>query len=300
MKHARAAALALSLVPLASVAAAAAQSSPCEWYSSGLGVSLIDPVPDLVDGDRVTTNTSALSDWSKGRWVMGVGADGVTQAVLRISGNMIPYVFFAEQFTVTVLTDETTPSQSVDEDGGVGLVGSQCPGAGCENHQVTVTTRCIPSNDGYSYTPLAFVVYRSPSDFPRTSVDDSGLAGRDVYLRIESANGSVDLAVRILRPPLALIHGLWDNANAWKNFSPLVTNGVADWRFSALRVNYGETPVSVTQNSPPLTLEGLGALTANSLGFIFNRDIASGQILPLLDRFRTGTNPNTFGRRRSG
>jgi pimeloyl-ACP methyl ester carboxylesterase len=215
----------------------------------------------------------------------GVGADGVTQAVLRISGNMIPHVFFAEQFTVTVLKDETTPSQSVDEDGGVGLVGSQCPGAGCDNHHVTVTTSCI---DG---TPLAFVVYRSPSDFPRTSVDDSGLAGRDVYLRIESLNGSVDFAVRILRPPLALIHGLWDNAGAWSNFSPLMDNGIADWRFSAARVQYGNTPVSITQSSPPLTLQGRGMLKANSLGFAFNSDTALRQVQALLTTFRTGTNP---------
>jgi pimeloyl-ACP methyl ester carboxylesterase len=287
LKHARAAALALSLVPLASVAAAAAQSNPCEWFSGGFGVSLVDPVPDLLDGDglRITTNTGPLSDWSKGRWVMGVGADGVTQVVLRISGNFIYGLNGVEQLTVTVLNDETTPSQSVDEDGGLGAVGAQCPGADCEHHQVTVTTSCI------DYQPQAFVVYRAPIDFSRTSVDDSGLAGRDVYIRIESVNGSMDLPVRILRPPLALIHGLWDNAGAWSNFSPLMTNGIADWRFSALRVNYGETPVSVTQSSPPLTLQGLGVVKANSLGFMFNRDIARDQMVPLLEGFRTGTNP---------
>jgi pimeloyl-ACP methyl ester carboxylesterase len=287
LKHVRVAALAASLVPLASVAAAATQSSPCEFYSGGLSASLVDPVPDLLDGDglRVTTNTATLSDWSKGRWVMGVGADGVTQVVLRISGNFIPYGYFGEQFTVSVLNDETIPSQSVDEDGGVGLVGSQCPGAGCENHQVTVTTSCI---DG---TPLAFVVYRSPIDFPRTSVDDSGLAGRDVYIRIESVNGSMDLPVRVLRPPLALIHGLWDNAGTFDNFPPLMTNAVADWRFSAVSVNYGNTPVSITQSSPPLTLQALGRVKANSLGFRFNRVTALRQIQDLLTGFRTGTNP---------
>jgi hypothetical protein len=287
LKHARVAALALSLVPLASVAAAAAQSSPCEWYSGGFGVSLADPVPDLLAGDglRVTTNTNALSDWSKGRWVMGVGADGVTQVVLRISGNFTYGLNGVEQLTVTVLKDGTTPSQSVDEDGGLGAVGAQCPGAGCEHHQVTVATRCI------DYQPQAFVVYRAPIDFPRASVDDSGLAGRDVYIRIESANGSMDLPVRILRPPVVLIHGLWDNAGAWTNFSPLMSNGVGDWRFNVNAVEYGELPVSITDASPPLTLQALLRLRANSMGFTFNRDIAWVQILPWLAAFRKGSNP---------
>src|SRR5262249_32973549 len=154
---------------------------------------------------------------TKGRWVGGVGADGVTQVVLRISGNWIPYGHFGEQFTITVLKDETTPSQSVDEDGSVGLVGSQCPGAGCENQQVTVATSCI------NYTPQAFVVYRAPIDFARTSADDSQLAYRDVYIHVESINGWGDFPVRIVRPPVALIHGLWDDWKTWDNFSPLVS-----------------------------------------------------------------------------
>src|SRR5438093_13180419 len=87
LKHARSAALAASLVPLASVTAAAATSLPCEFYSGGLGVSLVDPIPDLLSTNRqrITTVQSALA--TKGRSVMGVGADGVTQVVLRISGH---------------------------------------------------------------------------------------------------------------------------------------------------------------------------------------------------------------------
>jgi hypothetical protein len=87
LKHARAAALALSLVPLASVAAAAVPAGPCDYFSGGLGGSLVDPVPDLIgtDGRRVTTDPSALS--RGGRWVDGVAADGVSQVVDPVRGG---------------------------------------------------------------------------------------------------------------------------------------------------------------------------------------------------------------------
>jgi pimeloyl-ACP methyl ester carboxylesterase len=122
----------------------------------------------------------------------------------------------------------------VEEDGGVGLAGSQCPGAGCENHQVTVTTSCIDN------IPLAFAVYRAPIDFARTSVDNSLGLYRDVTIHVGSVNGSGDFPVRIVRPPVALIHGLWADWTTWDKFSPLVTgHDHVDQRFSVFRVNYG-------------------------------------------------------------
>ena len=290
LKHARAAALALSLVPLASVAATA-QSNPCEWYSGGFGVSFVDPVPDLIgpDGQRVTTDSSALA--TKGRRVMGVGADGVTQVVLRISGNLIYALNGVEHFTVTVLKDETVRSQSVDEDGGLGAVGTECPGAGCQSSQITVATSCIPSDDGYNYTPMAFAVYRSPSDFPRSSADDSQLAYRDVYIHLESINGSMNLPVRIVRPPVALIHGLWDDWKAWNKFAPLVTGPqTVDPKFSVLRVSYDDRIGSLITSSTP-SYSQLSKARANSLGFLYNAGGVLKQIRKWMEDFKGGHNP---------
>lgn len=280
------AALALSLVPLASVAAAA-QTTPCDFSSGGIRAGLVDPVPDLIgsDGRRVTTDSSALA--TKGRYVEGVAADGVSQAVVWLTSNFGDGV--GEQLTVTVLSDDTVPSQSVDEDGGLGAVGTECPGAGCQSNQVTVTTSCI---NGW---PQAFVVYRSPGDFPRSSADDSDLAFRDVYLRIESEYSGTVVPVRIVRPPVALVHGLWDDWKAWDNFSPLVSGRRnVDSRFSVLRINYGwPVGLQIKASTPAYdpNLLRLGA-RANSLGFAFNAPGVLQQIRKWMNGFRSGDNPS--------
>lgn len=291
LKHARIAALAASLVPLATVAAVAQTSAPCEFYSGGLGMSLVDPVPELLSTDRQRITTVQANLATKGRWVAGVGADGVTQVVLRITGNFIPDGGSAnpEQLTVTVRKNESDTSESVAEDGGLGLVGSQCPGVGCENHQVTVTTSCIDN------TPQAFAIYRAPIDFARASADDS-LAFRDVYIHIESPNGSGDFPLRIVRPPVALIHGIWADWTTWDDFSPLVTGRrTVDSRFSVLRVNYGWPVGSRISASTPAYPSGLRSRAkANALGFAFNAPGVLQQIRTWMNGFRSGQNPSEW------
>lgn len=281
--HTRAAALAGLLVPLASVAAVAAPGGQCDFYSGGLAASLFDPVPDLIGGDgrRVRTNDEQLA--TMGRVVAGVAADGVSQVVMRISGSF--GAGSGEQITVTVLRNGVNPSMSVDDDGSVGAVGAECPGTGCQSNHVTVTTKCMNG------TLLAFAVYRSPTDFPRSSVNDSARVFRDVHLRLSSAFGEAGVTVRVMRPPVALIHGLWSNADAWEHFSPLLSSAMSDVRFRVAPLDYGYIPVRVISSSPPLTVDGLGKVTANSLGFTFNRGPLRQQIIALVNDFKTGVNP---------
>src|SRR5277367_1012671 len=75
-------------------------------------VTLLDPVPQLLSGAKVTSNLNTLA--TKGRVVQGAGADGATQMVLRIPANAA-----GEQFTLTVINDQGVQSTSAAEDGGL-------------------------------------------------------------------------------------------------------------------------------------------------------------------------------------
>jgi hypothetical protein len=90
---------------------------------------------------------------------------------------------------------------------------------------------------------------------------DDQLACRSVSIQIQDVSNTNTptemLPVVIVRPPLALIHGLWDNAKAWDNFSPLVSQSTADQRFSLLHSLYqaspthGSLPASVARDHEP-------------------------------------------------
>src|SRR5262249_8157224 len=75
-------------------------------------VSLVDPVPDLLSGQAVTSDSAVLA--IAGRVVQGVAADGVTQVVLRIPARSV-----GDQVSLTVMHDQSTSSTSVGEDGAV-------------------------------------------------------------------------------------------------------------------------------------------------------------------------------------
>ena len=89
---------------------------------------LVDPVPDLMSAAAIGTDAGVLA--TKGRVVHAVAADGVTELVLRI-----PSISVGDQFTVTVVDDTGHPSQSTDEDGGLGARGD----AGVSEHEITVS-----------------------------------------------------------------------------------------------------------------------------------------------------------------
>jgi probable HAF family extracellular repeat protein len=206
-------------------------------------VTLLDPVPELLDGPEVTIDSERLA--IKGRQVCGVAADGVTQLVLRISAQ-----FAGEQFSLTLLNDKGGAA-SLDEDGALGRVGITSFGS-------SANVVAVDTSDG----PRGFAVYRAPRDFPRLSGEDSSKAERTVFIKVQSSNGTeATVSVRVVRPPVVLIHGVWSDSNTWESFQPLIS----DTRFFIRRVNYQST---------------------NGDGFRVNAGIALPQIRVYINEFK--------------
>ncbi len=193
-------------------------------YLLGPSIDLVDPVPELLSGAAVTTEKEILA--SKGRPVLGAAADGVTQLVLRIPAKSV-----GDQFTLTVLNAQQVESSSQDEDGALADVFNQS-----FRSSVTVTAQDTAKG------PMAFALYLAPRDFTRSCnsspcQDDMVATSRDVILRLQAGTTIPStIPVKIVRPPVVLIHGLWSEAKVWDNF--LLVNA---FMFQTFRVDYKET-----------------------------------------------------------
>ncbi len=259
-------------------------------------VELVDPAPGLISGTTLTTSTGALA--TGGRIVSGSAADGVTQALIRIK-TANP----GEQFAVTLLDDHQTPavqSTSSAEDGALGNPGD----TNFSQSQINV----ISSSPGGSGPAYAFAVYRAPIEFARPfgsgyrsglcrgqTASDDQLACRSVSVQVQdlttSGTAPVTFSILIVRPPVALIHGLWADWKIWNAFSPLVSSKSAvDPRFSVLRVDFSN-PVgtSLTSSTPQYSI-GPNSARANSLGFQYNAPGVLKQISDWIQQFRLGNN----------
>jgi len=239
-------------------------------------MTLLDPVPTLLSGPMVTTDPNVLA--SKGRRVQGAGADGATELVLRVPANSA-----GEQFTLTVINDQGQQSNSAAEDGGLGAIGS----ATFTLSQLTVTA--VNTNKG----PMAFAIYGAPVDFPRPEGQDADVADRLVTLKVLAVDTglSSSTSATILRPPLALIHGLWGSPGSWDNFTPLIT----DPRFSIIRADYsaliGPQIQSYKPSYPGWAAGSIKNAQANSLGFAYNAPVVLKQLATFVNQFKSGTNP---------
>ena len=184
-------------------------------------VELVDPVPSLLDGPHVTQDHQLLA--SGGRLVQGVAADGVTQAVFRI-----PAVKTGEQFLLTLFNDQNLQSVSSDDDGALGLPGDTT----FSSSQILVTA--VSTTPG----PMAFAVYRAPVDFARLgNTNDVGASTRAVSIQLLDVGTSktTTTPVQIVRPPVALIHGLWSDLSTWDEFASTLNSSNL---FSIYRIDY--------------------------------------------------------------
>ena len=218
--------------------------------------SFVDPVPDLVstlsNASRGIVDVAALT--SKGRIVAGVSADGVTQVLVKAGASVS-----GEVLRLTVL-DGTASDQ-------YGSLGALVGAATGNSVDVTATDTTLG--------PMAFAVYLAPRDFVRAGTNDSTFASRNVTIQIQSLTTATvsTVPVTIVRPPLALIHGIWSGPGAWTNFGVRVNNQLTrlsdDQRFKTFLINYQST---------------------NSNGFAANADIVKGQIDQDVYAFKNGNN----------
>jgi hypothetical protein len=182
--------------------------------------TLLDPVPALLSGPAVTTNVNLLA--TKGTLVQGVGADGVTEIVVRLPASKV-----GARYTLTLLNDQGVQSTSAADDGALGIIGST------SFTQSQLTIAAVRTTKG----AMVFAIYLAPIDFARSSGQDDSATTRGVSLMVQPPSGPpVTTPVTILRPPVVLIHGLWSDPTAWNTFTPFIT----DSRFAISRANYGQ------------------------------------------------------------
>lgn len=213
---------------------------------------------------------------TEGRPVQGVAADGVARVLVRIPASAP-----GQQFTVRLLNDAEphATSTSDEEDGEISSILTQANGSNL------VVTNAESTGAG----DFAFVVYRSPEDFPRAGGQDESKEKRQVFLEIQ-AQGELPYTqvVDIIRPPVMLVHGIWSGPKSWSVFSPLATG--VDPRFVTERMDYS-SPVDVLETVPTFAADKLERLKANSLGLAFNATALDDQLGIMLNRVRGGSNP---------
>lgn len=142
-------------------------------------VTMIDPIPDLVQGFGLITDPEVLA--TGGRSVRGVTADGVTVVLLRFKAH-----FAGERLQITSLNDAGQPGVLSSEDGALAEIRNDTPGSPLPYKSIRfapgqVTITAVNSSEG----AIAFVLYRAPGDFARNPSDYNKYS-RALSFRIQS------------------------------------------------------------------------------------------------------------------
>jgi pimeloyl-ACP methyl ester carboxylesterase len=209
--------------------------------------SLVDPVasfghPSLVDDRGIVDDPQRIA--ASTQTVNGVAADGATQAVVRFAnkggkpGDEVQFSLYNDQ-SVPALSNART------EDGYLSSLDGTVTG-----NTITVPTISTVTTIGSisSIDLTTFAIYHAPIDFVRANnQNDPAATNRAVTIRIQNLPGVAGNVfdftgnVQIVRPPVALIHGLWSDRSTWDFFNPLTfSNGQSDSRFQTYRIDYKE------------------------------------------------------------
>ena len=180
--------------------------------AQALEVDIIDPVPDLLDllvRPIPATDAGPLRRLAQdGRLVNGVGADGVTRVLLRLKTPQ------SDTVELSLVDEAGIPLTDSEEAGFLTQIGEA---TGSES--ILVPTVNVPDHG-----PMVFAIYHAPSLFFRSASADTNVVERQVTLRarIHQPGGAAQeptAPIKIVRPPLVLIHGLWSNpSDAWDEF----------------------------------------------------------------------------------
>ncbi len=172
-----------------------------------LSLSLIDPVPQYVDGAGITASLSRLA--SATQTVNGVSADGAAQIVVRVSGANV-----GDAITLTLLGANGYPTTDTCGEGYLGALpgGGSCSSAA--GGSITITAENNGSNGSRSAT--AFAVYHAPLDFVRPdNAADSAAGTRTVSIQVVDNGSTTTKPVQIVRPLVVLVHGIWGGNGDW-------------------------------------------------------------------------------------
>ena len=101
----------------------------------------------------------------------------------------------------------------------------------------------VPVNGGN----YAFAIYQAPGNFVRQGHDeDKAVAERKITLKLKIGNNpETSSDIKLDRPPLLLIHGLWSGPGMWDGVVATLESEIKD--FQIYRVSY-ESSVPLVQN----------------------------------------------------
>jgi pimeloyl-ACP methyl ester carboxylesterase len=201
-------------------------------------ITILDPVPTLLVPalsydpvpQTVTTDPSRLA--SAGRVVEGAAADGIAKLVIRISG--LPTGAIVD---ITLLNDSGSQSTSFAEDGGL-------TGYGYDNVSFAEGIGSQPEgNDNF-----AFITFNVPCDFVRSGHNsDQSTKSRFVSIKVAGSLGfrqsglitPATQTIKIVRPPILFIHGLWSGPSTWDQFDSALQSAIPG--LSTYRADYQTT-----------------------------------------------------------
>ena len=192
-----------------------------EWHGFLLKVGtldLLDPNPALMSNGTVSSDPAVLNSGA-GRLVDGLAADGVTRLVIKAEAEGPGPVEVSIR----------------DENGATAGVGTLSTPGGSEA-LTTLPVSVVELGGRY----WAFAILTAPADFVRDAADEP-LAERPLVVSMTyptsqcGTTAALSRNIKLRRPPVALLHGLWSDADTWQ--WPLL----ADARFSVHAQDYRGT-----------------------------------------------------------
>jgi probable HAF family extracellular repeat protein len=250
---------------------------------------LIDPVSVFLDGPQITSAITQdqkrydqqpfLADVGKGREVKGVATDGVAQVIIRIPASQT-----GEVFDVGIRTDQCgIPTPDCVDNYGLIFDPHNPPSSPSlfsntpDINKAITSVTAVDTDQG----PMAFAAYRAPVDFVRSGVanSDDQEAQRSVFVSINSVPNGVqpDLEIKLVRPPVILVHGFNSESKAWDTFEPFFDHSL----FYIDRVEYGDPfPYKTNQGRfiPPLPVSQIVQPKKSHFGLDYNAEPVISQI----------------------
>lgn len=234
-------------------------------------IEIVDAAPEFVSGTKTVAYTDSVA--TGGRPVSGVTTDGAATLILKI-----PTASVGQQVTVQHPDAPACHAGGIPGATAVDVCGA-LGGLGGDPIATFYTATAISTPRG----PMAFVVYRAPSDFAWSS-EHKALAFRDLELKVLETGEPIKL--KVVRPPVMYVHGLWDSGSGNSKIKSAL---LSDVRLTADVVDYGNQTQSVCGVSPPSIADGT-LVPGSALGFEYGAQKTLEKIDEALEKFRRGSN----------
>ena len=237
----------------------------------------VEPTLEILDGADFSAGREISNDPEKlssgGTSVTGAVTDGVTRLLLRLPLNKLNEVTFSLEGGTGNPTEDGV-LRSID--------GLQ------EGQAITVTTATTTIGE------TALAIYQAPENFVRQGhPEDKQISERKISVKIKS-NRSPDFEfskeIKLVRPPVILIHGLWSGPEMWDDFSNRLRNilpgiriftvNYRDTNASSFDVNKDEVRDNIYEIRKELRSQGIAMVQADvlghSMGGLLSRIYAAG------------------------